>query len=62
MDLEDRIKTAVARAYRAAGVQLNDKHAGSLARVYADWAQGADDGVVERIERALATSLGVSVA
>lgn len=62
MDLEERLKTAVARAYRAAGVRLQEHHADSLARVYAAWAEGADDGVVDRLERALAASLGVTYA
>lgn len=60
MDLEERLKAAVVRAYRAAGLHLHEKHALSLASVYAAWAAGADDGVVERIERALAASLGVT--
>lgn len=61
MDLEERIREAVARVYTRAGVQLRERHAASLARVYADWAAEADDGVVERIERALARSLGVAL-
>jgi hypothetical protein len=59
--LEDRFKLAVRRAYRAAGVRLQDHHADSLASVYANWAQGADEGVVARVERALAASLGVRI-
>ncbi|MBU2134664.1 MAG: hypothetical protein KKA45_00515 [Alphaproteobacteria bacterium] len=61
MTLEDRFKSAVRRAYRAAGVRLLDHHADSLASVYANWAQGADEGVVARVEQALAASLGVRV-
>ncbi|WP_300578468.1 hypothetical protein [Phenylobacterium sp.] len=59
MTLEERFKSAVRRAYDAAGVRLQEHHAASLASVYADWARGADDGVVARVERALAASLGV---
>ena len=62
MDLEERLKSAVARAYRAAGLHLPDMHIASLARVYADWARDADEGVVERLERALAASLGAAHA
>jgi hypothetical protein len=61
MDLEERLKAAVTRAYEAAGLQLHERHAASLAGVYADWAVGADDRVVERLERALAASLGVVI-
>lgn len=57
--LEDRFKSAVQRAYAAAGVRLQEHHAESLASVYANWAEGADEGVVARVERALAASLGV---
>lgn len=57
--LEERFKSAVRRAYDAAGVRLQEHHAASLASVYAAWAQGADEGVVVRVERALAASLGV---
>jgi hypothetical protein len=61
VDLEVRLRAAVERAYRAAGVRLEDRHLRSLACVYADWAAEAeaDAGVVDRIERALAASLGV---
>ncbi|MDP1619289.1 hypothetical protein [Phenylobacterium sp.] len=59
MSLEERFKSAVRRAYEAAGVRLQEHHAASLASVYANWAEGADDGVVARVERALAASLGV---
>ena len=62
MDLEERLKSAVLRAYEAAGLHLQERHVDSLARVYADWAADADDGVVARIERALAASLGVTIA
>lgn len=62
MDLEERLKSAVIRAYEAAGLRLPERQVASLARVYADWAAGADDGVVDRLERALAASLGVAVA
>lgn len=62
MDLEDHLRAVVKRAYAAAGVALRERDADSLARVYADWAGGADHGVVDRIERALARSLGVRTA
>jgi hypothetical protein len=62
VDLEDDLKRAVARAYQRAGVPLAEKHLASLAEVYAQWADGADRSVVERIERALAVSLGVATA
>jgi hypothetical protein len=61
VDLEERLKVAVVRAYEAAGLQLHERHVASLAGVYADWAAGADDRIVERLERALAASLGVAV-
>ena len=60
MELEARLKVAVARVHRAAGIDLAEKHLESLARVYADWGEGADEGIVDRIERALAKSLGLS--
>lgn len=59
MDLEEDLRRAVARAYQRAGVPLAEKHIASLAEVYARWAEGADRGVVDRVERALAASLGV---
>ena len=62
MNLEEDLKAAVTRAYEAAGLRLPEKHAASLARVYADWASGVDEGVVHRVERALARSLGVGLA
>lgn len=46
-------------AYRAAGLTLAERHVESLAQVYSDWAAGADEGVVQRIQNALAQSLGV---
>lgn len=49
----------MARVYQAAGLRLAERDVYSLARVYADWAAGCDDGVVDRVERALARSLGV---
>jgi hypothetical protein len=57
VDLEERMRAAVVRAYRAAGVDLHEKHIASLAWVYATWAGSADDGVVERVEQALIHSL-----
>jgi hypothetical protein len=62
VDLEERLRTAVARAYAAAGVRLQEHHVASLARVYSAWAAGADAGVAERLERAQAASLGVRTA
>jgi hypothetical protein len=62
LDLEERLRAAVTRAYRAAGLHLQEPHLSSLAGVYAAWAAGADDGVVERVERALAASLGAPPA
>lgn len=59
MDLEERLRAAVVRAYAAAGLALQERHVESLASVYAAWAGNADDGVVAKIERALANSLGV---
>ena len=61
MDLEERLRGAVMRAYAAAGLRLQEWHIDSLAVVYAAWAEDADDSIVERLERALAASLGVSV-
>jgi hypothetical protein len=58
VDLEERFKAAVLRAYAAAGMRLDDFHVASLARVYATWAEGSDERVVHRVERALAASLG----
>jgi hypothetical protein len=60
--MEERLRAAVARAYQSAGMRLSDHHVESLARVYCDWAAEADDGVVDRIERALARSLGARAA
>ena len=60
--MEERLRAAVERAYEAAGMRLPQHHVASLARVYSDWADGADDGVVDRIERALARSLGARAA
>lgn len=60
MHLEGALKTAVRRAYAAAGLTLKDRDAESLARIYADWASGCDEGIVERIERKLALSLGAA--
>jgi hypothetical protein len=60
VDLEAGMKAAVARAYAAAGLSLKDRDAESLARIYARWAAGSDDGVIERIERKLARSLGAT--
>ena len=57
--LEERLRAAVARAYQCAGLRLAERDLESLAQVYARWAKGADEGVVDRIERALAASLGV---
>jgi hypothetical protein len=62
VDLEERLRAAVVRVYAAARARLSERDADSLARVYADWAAGCDDGVVERVERALARSLGVTYA
>ncbi len=59
MDLQDRLRTAVIEAYQAAGLTLAERHVESLAQVYSDWAAGADEGVVQRIQNALAQSLGV---
>jgi len=62
LDLEDLLKAAVIRAYSDAGLRLQETHAISLSRTYAAWAQDADDGVVDRLERTLAASLGVKVS
>lgn len=61
VDREVQFRQVVRRCYRAAGLKLADHQVTSLARVYADWAQDADDGVVTRLERALAISLGLGV-
>lgn len=58
-DFEGRLRAAIGRAYQAAGLRLRERDLASLASVYAGWAAGADEGVVGRIERALAASLGV---
>lgn len=50
------------RAYAAAGLSLQERHVNSLASVYATWAEGADETIVTRIERALARSLGARPA
>ena len=60
--LEERLRAAVVRAYAAAGLTLPEKHVASLASVYAEWGADAGDALVERIERALAASLGVRLA
>lgn len=57
-DFEGRLRAAIGRAYQAAGLRLRERDLASLAAVYAGWAEGADEGVVGRIERALAASLG----
>jgi len=62
LGLEERLKVAVTRAYAAAGLALRDRDVDSLASTYAAWAENADDGVVDRVERALARSLGVVIA
>ena len=62
MGLEERLRAAVERAYAAAGLRLREHDIDSLATTYATWAENADDGVVERLERALARSLGVGFA
>ncbi|MDB5439411.1 MAG: hypothetical protein JWM33_1838 [Caulobacteraceae bacterium] len=58
MDLEVALRGAVARAYAAAGLRLAERDAESLARIYAAWAGGCDQGIVDRIEQKLARSLG----
>lgn len=58
-EFEQRLKAAIGRAYQAAGLRLREHDLASLAAVYAGWAAGVDEGVVGRIERALAASLGV---
>jgi hypothetical protein len=59
---EIEFQEAVRRAYRAAGRCLEDAHVVSLARVYAEWAADAGEDVVQRVERALARSLGAIYA
>lgn len=61
MHLEAAMRAAVTRAYAAAGLHLKERDAESLARIYADWALGSDDGVVERVESKLARSLGAGL-
>ena len=62
VDLEERLRAAVTRVYQAAGLRLGERDVYSLARVYADWAAGCDESVVDRVERVLARSLGVRAA
>jgi hypothetical protein len=62
VDLETQLKAAIARAYDSAGVYLHEKHLASLASVYAAWAEGVDETVVDRIERAPGAALRGSVA
>jgi hypothetical protein len=62
LGLQEQLAAAVARAYAAAGVYVRETDIDSLANTYAAWAEGADDGVVQRLERALARSLGVYAA
>ena len=62
MGLQEQLAAAVARAYAAAGVRVRETDVDSLAEIYAKWAAGADEGVVDRLERALARSLGAFAA
>jgi hypothetical protein len=60
MDREEQMRDAIGRAYAAAGLSLEEHHLESLAKVYAAWSQGADEGIVQRMERALVASLGAA--
>jgi hypothetical protein len=51
VNLEWQLLLAVGRAYEAVGVTAPYNEMADLARVYAQWAEGADSGVVGRLER-----------
>lgn len=55
--LEQRMQAAVGRAYAAARLKPAQGEIADLARTYARWAGGCDDGVVERLERKLTAFL-----
>jgi hypothetical protein len=56
-DLEHALREAVGRAYAAARLRPAHGEIADLARTYARWAEAADDGVVERLERKLTAFL-----
>ncbi len=57
MSLEERLRAAVIRAYDSAGVRPSRSEVTALAKVYAHWAEGSDEGVAHRVERQLAAFL-----
>jgi len=57
MDLEERLQAAVIRAYDLAGVRPSQSEVTALAKVYAHWAEGSDEGIAGRVERQLAAFL-----
>jgi hypothetical protein len=57
MSLEERLQAAVIRAYDSAGVRPSPREVTALAKVYAHWAEGSDEGVARRVETQLAAFL-----